>query len=84
MGCPICENLKRAYEALLNEYNEARSSAGYQVCTRLAARKNVEMERARYELEEHISRCVSASAASARSPQREVSKNSKSSTRVAA
>jgi hypothetical protein len=60
MGCPICKNLEQAYEALLSEYNEARSSAGYQVCRRLAAKKKVDMERARYELEEHRSVCVSA------------------------
>lgn len=77
MACPICKNLKRAYETMLDEYNEARSSAGYQVSTRLAARKNVEVERARYELEEHVSRCVSASVSSARLPQQEVPDGSK-------
>jgi hypothetical protein len=72
MGCPICNNLERAYEALLSEFNEARSSAGFQVSRRLAAEKNVEMERARYELEEHRSRCVSASIVSAYLPKPDV------------
>jgi hypothetical protein len=44
----------------LNEYIEARSSAGYRVSTKLAAQKNVEMERARYELEEHRLVCAAA------------------------
>jgi hypothetical protein len=57
MSCSICENLERAYEAMNSEFIEACSSAGYSVCTKLAAQKNVEMERARYELEEHRSVC---------------------------
>ena len=60
MDCPICRDLERAYEAGLSEYIEARSSACFRVCTKLAAQKNVEMERARYELEEHRLLCVSA------------------------
>ena len=54
MDCPSCRDLKRAYEAGLSEYIEARSSVCFRACTRLAARKNVEMERARYEVEEHL------------------------------
>jgi hypothetical protein len=65
MGCQICKNLERAYDAVLGEFNEARSSAGYQVTRRFAAEKKVEMERARYELEEHRARCVFASIVSA-------------------
>src|ERR1039458_2315235 len=53
MDCPICRDLKRTYEAGFREYIEARSSACFRACTRLAARKNVEMERARDEVEEH-------------------------------
>jgi hypothetical protein len=53
MDCPSCRDLKRAYEAGLSEYIEARSSVCFRLCTKLAARKNVEMERAKYELEEH-------------------------------
>ena len=59
MDCPVCWGLKRAYEAAVNEYMEARSSACFRVCMDVAARKNVEMERARYELEEHRRVCVS-------------------------
>jgi len=60
MACVICDNLERTYQARLSEYREARSSAGYRVSTRLAAQTNVEMERARYELEEHQSECAYA------------------------
>lgn len=60
MKCLVCANLERSYLARLSEYLEARSSAGYKVSTRLAAEINVEMERARYELEEHQAVCFSA------------------------
>jgi hypothetical protein len=58
MSCAICAYLERAYLAELNEYLEARSSAGYRFSTMRAARKNVDMERARYELEEHRRGCL--------------------------
>jgi len=51
---------------------EARSSAWFRLCLDVAARKNVEMERARYEFEEH--RRVKAVA---RLPKRGVSPNLK-------
>jgi hypothetical protein len=60
MDCPICRDLKRAYETGLSEYIHARSSASYGISTELAAFKNVEMERAKSELEEHRLGCVSA------------------------
>ena len=63
MECSICRNLARAFEAGVSEYIEARSSACYQVSRRFAAKKNVDMERARYELEEHRLVCVSAAMA---------------------
>jgi hypothetical protein len=66
-------DLKRAYEAGLNEYIEARSSACFRVCTKLVARKNVDMERARYELEEHRFLCLSAVKVFALLPERDVS-----------
>jgi len=58
MGCPVCSNLDRAFAAGLRDYLEARSSACYEVSVRPAARKLVEMERARYELEEHRLGCA--------------------------
>ena len=63
MSCAICAYLERAYLAELNEYLEARSSAGYRVSTMGAAQKNVDMERARYELEEHRKVCLAAAGA---------------------
>ena len=60
MSCLICAYLERTYLARFSEYVEARSSASYRFNTKLAAQMNVEMERARYELEEHQSVCLSA------------------------
>jgi hypothetical protein len=77
MDCPVCRGLKRAYEAAVSEYMETRSSACFRVCLDLAARKNVEMERARYELEEHRRGCVSAAKAVALPPKQGVSTNLK-------
>jgi hypothetical protein len=59
MNCPICKNLEQTYEARLRDYAAARSSALYEICKKIAAQKNVEMERARYELEEHRLVCAS-------------------------
>jgi len=72
MKCVVCANLERTYLARLSEYIEARSSVCYRVSTRLAAQTNVEMERARYELEEHQSLCFSAVHPPALLPAREV------------
>lgn len=58
MSCQICRNLQRDYEDKLGEYIAARSSASFGMSKKLAAQKNVEMERARYELEEHRILCV--------------------------
>ncbi len=73
MDCPICRDLKRAYETGLSEYIEARSSASYGISTKLAAFKSVEMERARYDLEEHRFVCASAIRVVALLPERDVS-----------
>lgn len=58
MDCPICRSLAQVFETGRSEYLEARASVSYQISKRLAARKNVDMERARYELEEHRRVCV--------------------------
>jgi hypothetical protein len=73
MNCSICKDLERAFEAGLSEYIAARSSASFRFCTKLAAYKNVEMERARYALGEHRLVCVSAVRAYTLLPQRDVS-----------
>jgi hypothetical protein len=53
MGCSTCKHLKQVLEFRTGEYSKARSSAFYLVSTKLAARKNVDMERARNDWEEH-------------------------------
>jgi hypothetical protein len=58
MSCVICANLERAYQAELNEYLVARSLASYRASTMFAAQKNVDMERSKYELEEHRKVCL--------------------------
>lgn len=64
MHCLLCESLELAFEARRSEYIEATSLANYRISKRFAAYKNVEMERARTELEEHQSVCAFAVAAS--------------------
>ena len=59
MDCLECKNLGEAFESGLSKYIEARSAAYYRVSTELAAKKNVDMERARNDLEEHQLICVS-------------------------
>ena len=71
MNCSICADLERTYLVRLNEYIEARSSACFRVSTKLAAQMNVEMERARDELEEHRSACAAALRQAVRLPVRE-------------
>jgi hypothetical protein len=61
MDCLKCMELRQAFESKLGKYIEARSAAYYRVSTELAARKNVDMERAWSDLEEHQLLCVSAS-----------------------
>ena len=60
MDCLKCRNLEEAFESRLSKYIEACSAAYYRVSTQLAAKKNVDMERARYDLEEHQFICVYA------------------------
>jgi hypothetical protein len=59
MDCLKCKNLSGALEFRRNQYVEALSSAYYRVSTEFAARKNVDMERARYDMEEHRAVCAS-------------------------
>ena len=60
MGCPICSTLEQAFEAGQSEYINALCAPYHQVCKRFAAYKNVELERARIELEEHRMVCAIA------------------------
>jgi hypothetical protein len=56
----MCKDLERAFASRRSQYIEARSAAYYRVSTELAACKNVDMERAKSDWEEHQSVCVSA------------------------
>jgi hypothetical protein len=59
MDCLKCTNLEQALEFRLRKYSEARSAPFYQVSTELAAKKKVDMERARNDMEEHQLTCLS-------------------------
>lgn len=59
MDCPICKRLERTLESRRSVYIEASSSAYYRVSTRLAAYANVEMERAKSDLQDHLLVCFS-------------------------
>jgi hypothetical protein len=59
MDCSICKDLERTFESRRSQYVEARSAAYYRVSTELAAYKNVDMERAKSDLEEHQLVCAS-------------------------
>jgi len=63
MTCLICKDLERTLDYKRSKYFEARSAVYYQVSTELAAQKNVDMERAKSNLEEHQLVCVSAAKA---------------------
>jgi len=73
MECLVCRDLERSYDAGLREYRDAISSAYYTVSKKLAAVKNVDMERARYELSEHRLLCFFASRICALSQERGMS-----------
>ncbi len=60
MDCPMCKDLEQVFEARRSNYIAARSAAYYRVSTELAAYKNVEMERAKSNLEEHQLVCTLA------------------------
>ena len=65
MDCIKCRHLGHAFECKLSEYIEALASSYYRVSTKLAAHKNVDMERSRNNLEEHQLVCVSVLAGQA-------------------
>ena len=57
MNCLECKDLDRAFQSRLAKYVEARTAAFYRVSTELAAKKQVDMERAKTDLQEHQSIC---------------------------
>jgi hypothetical protein len=67
MDCLICKDLERTLEYRRSQYVEARSAAYYRVSTELAAYKNVDLERAKSDFEEHQMVCVFAASGRAAS-----------------
>ena len=60
MDCLICKDLERVLASKRGQYLEARSAAYYRISTDVAAIKNVDMERAKSDLQEHHLVCLSA------------------------
>ena len=60
MSCLRCQDLERALEVRQSEYSAALTSPYFRVSRKFAAYFNVELERAKNELEEHRLVCVSA------------------------
>jgi hypothetical protein len=60
MDCLTCRNLYQIVDRARAEYAEARSAAFYTVSTEIAAKRQVDMERAKTDLREHRSVCSSA------------------------
>jgi len=57
-NCPDCENLNQVFESKLSNYLAARSF--YRISTEFAAKQQVDMERAKDDMEEHRVSCRSA------------------------
>jgi len=62
MNCSECNDLIRTFEATHTVYIHACGEAFYRVSRALAAKKEVDMERAKSALEEHRAVCPSAAA----------------------
>ena len=60
MDCLEYQNLEEAFESRVGKYIEVCSAAFNSVSTDLAAKKTVDMERAREDLNNHRFVCVSA------------------------
>lgn len=64
MKCMTCKELRRVFHSEQGRYKAARAAAYYLVCTELAARIQVDMERAKTALREHCSSCAASESAS--------------------
>ena len=60
--CSECRELDRVLDRKLAKYSEARASPFYKVSKELAARNQVNMERARNDLKEHLLICTNQAA----------------------
>jgi hypothetical protein len=63
MHCTECRDLHRNLKAKMDRYEEARSSAFFQVSTKIAVRRHMDMLRAHNDLLEHQSACPWAAVA---------------------
>ena len=59
MSCSECKDLARVLEQRQAKYLDARHAAFYRVSTEIAAKRQVDMERARSDLQEHRLVCPS-------------------------
>ena len=62
LKCSECRNLTRVFELAQARHVEALSAAFYRVCTEIAAKREVDMERAANDLYEHQLICPLAQA----------------------
>jgi hypothetical protein len=60
MSCVVCSELVRVLQSADHEYKVARGAPFYLVSTEIAARMQVDMERAKVALSEHLSSCSTA------------------------
>jgi hypothetical protein len=58
MKCLECKELTRSLDSASTAYDQALSSAFYLVSTEIAARKQVDMERAKSAWDEHAASCA--------------------------
>lgn len=65
MKCPICKELTRVMDSEERRHQAALQTSYYLVTTELAARIQVDMERAKTALREHRSSCGAAQAGGA-------------------
>lgn len=57
MNCPECRGLYRIFEQKRARYVEARSAAFFQISTKIAVRRDVDLQRAFSDLQEHQAAC---------------------------
>jgi hypothetical protein len=56
-NCLECKNFNRVFKSELTKYLVARSAAFYRISTEFAAKRQVDMERAKNDMEEHLLIC---------------------------
>jgi len=61
LNCLQCTDLSRTFKSAHVKYVAARSADFYRISTEIAAKKQVDMERARIDLQDHQVRCPSRS-----------------------